>query len=219
MKYWYVLLDLDGTVTNPKEGITRSFAYALAEFGIETEDRDTLCKVIGPPLMQSFQEFYGFTKEQALRGTAKYRERYEKLGWAENEVYEGMEEALAALYKQGAKLILATSKPERFAVRIMKHFGLDRYFIALCGADDYAKNRSTKEEVVRYALEQNGITDMTEVIMVGDRKYDVAGAAALGIKTIGVLYGFGDEAELREAGAVHLVRTPQELAEYLISVS
>lgn len=217
MKYRYVLLDLDGTVTNPKEGITRSFAYALAEFGIETEDRDTLCKVIGPPLMQSFQEFYGFTKEQALRGTAKYRERYEKLGWAENEVYEGMEEALAALYKQGAKLILATSKPERFAVRIMKHFGLDRYFTALCGADDYAQNRSTKEEVVRYALEQNGITDTTEVIMVGDRKYDVAGAAALGIKTIGVLYGFGDEAELREAGAVHLVKTPQELAEYLIS--
>lgn len=219
MKYRYVLLDLDGTVTNPKEGITRSFAYALEALGIKTEDRDTLCKVIGPPLMQSFQEFYGFTKEQALFGTAKYRERYEKLGWAENEVYEGMEEALATLSGQGAKLILATSKPERFAVRIMEHFGLDRYFTALCGADDYAQNRSTKEEVVRYALEQNGITDMSEVIMVGDRKYDVAGAAALGIKTIGVLYGFGDEAELREAGAVHLVRTPQELAEYLISVS
>lgn len=219
MKYQYILLDLDGTVTNPKEGITKSFAYALAELGIETEDRDTLCKVIGPPLMQSFREFYGFTEEQALRGTAKYRERYEKLGWAENEVYEGMEEALAALCRQGAKLILATSKPERFAVRIMKHFGLDKYFTALCGADDYAKNRSTKEEVVRYALEQNGITDTTEVIMVGDRKYDVTGAAALGIKTIGVLYGFGDEAELREAGVVHLVRTPQELAEYLISFS
>lgn len=217
MKYRYVLFDLDGTVTNPEEGITRSFAYALEALGRKTEDRKELCKVIGPPLMQSFQEFYGFTKEQALFGTEKYRERYEKTGWAENKVYEGMEEALAALAAQGARLILATSKPERFAVRIMEHFGLDKYFTALCGADDYAQNRSTKEEVVRYALEQNGITNTEEVIMVGDRKYDVTGAAALGIKTVGVLYGFGDETELLQAGAVHLVKTPQELVEYLLS--
>ncbi|MCH5272252.1 MAG: HAD hydrolase-like protein [Lachnospiraceae bacterium] len=215
MRYRYILFDLDGTVTNPKEGITKSFAYALESFGIKTENRDELCKVIGPPLTQSFREFYGFTKEQALLGAAKYRERYEKIGWAENEVYEGMEEALAALSSQGAELILATSKPERFAVRIMEHFGLAKYFTALCGADDYAQNRSTKEEVVRYALEQNGITDVGEVIMVGDRKYDVTGAAALGIKTVGVLYGFGDEKELTEAGALHLVKTPRELAEYL----
>ncbi|MGN1084900.1 MAG: HAD-IA family hydrolase [Lachnospiraceae bacterium] len=215
MKYRYILFDLDGTVTNPKEGITKSFAYALEHFGIKTENRDELCRVIGPPLIQSFQEFYGFTKEQALLGAAKYRERYETLGWAENEVYEGIEEALSVLSSKGAKLILATSKPERFAVRIMEHFGLARYFTALCGADDYAKDRSTKEEVVRYALEQNGITDKEEVIMVGDRKYDVIGAAALGIKTIGVLYGFGDKKELLEAGAVHLVGSPRELAEYL----
>ena len=216
MKYRYILFDLDGTVTNPEEGITKSFAYALEYMGIHVEDRTELRKVIGPPLLQSFDEFYHFTKEQALEATAKYRERYQDMGWAENEVYPGMEETVKTLWEQGAKLILATSKPERFAVRIMEHFGLSKYFTMLCGADDYAKDRSTKEQVVRYALEQNGITDIGEVIMVGDRKYDVEGAAAVGIKTIGVLYGFGDAEELTSAGAIHLVETPQELAEYLL---
>ncbi|MBR2408853.1 MAG: HAD-IA family hydrolase [Lachnospiraceae bacterium] len=216
MKYRYILFDLDGTVTNPEEGITKSFAYALEYMGIHVEDRTELRKVIGPPLLQSFDEFYHFTKEQALEATAKYRERYQDMGWAENEVYPGMEETLKTLWEQGAKLILATSKPERFAVRIMEHFGLSKYFTMLCGADDYAKDRSTKEQVVRYALEQNGITDIGEVIMVGDRKYDVEGAAAVGIKTIGVLYGFGDAEELRSAGAIRLVESPQELADYLM---
>ncbi len=216
MKYRYVLLDLDGTLTNPEEGITRSFAYALEHMGVPVEDRRELRKVIGPPLMQSFDEFFHFTYEQALEATEKYRERYAVKGWLENEVYDGVEEALKQLSEAGAKLILATSKPERFAVPIMEHFGLAKYFTMLCGADDYTEKRSTKEQVVRYALEQNGITDIGEVIMVGDRKYDVVGAATVGISTIGVLYGFGDEQELSEAGAIKLVKTPQELAEYLL---
>ena len=216
MKYRYVLFDLDGTVTNPEEGITKSFAYALEHMGIHVEELSELRKVIGPPLMQSFDEFYHFTHEEALVATEKYRERYQVTGWAENEVYEGMEEALKKLSEAGMKLILATSKPERFAVKIMEHFDLAKYFTMLCGADDYAKDRSTKEQVVRYAIEQNGITDIGEVIMVGDRKYDVTGAAAVGIETIGVLYGFGDEQELSAAGAVHLVKTPEELVRYLL---
>ncbi len=216
MKYRYVLFDLDGTVTNPEEGITKSFAYALEHMGIHVEELSELRKVIGPPLMQSFDEFYHFTHEEALIATEKYRERYQVTGWAENEVYPGIEDALGQLSEAGAKLILATSKPERFAVRIMEHFDLAKYFTMLCGADDYAKDRSTKEQVVRYAIEQNGITDIGEVIMVGDRKYDVTGAAAVGIETIGVLYGFGDEQELSAAGAVHLVKTPEELVQYLL---
>lgn len=216
MKYRYILFDLDGTVTNPEEGITKSFAYALEHMGIHVEELSELRKVIGPPLMQSFDEFYHFTHEEALVATEKYRERYQVTGWAENEVYPGIEEALRQLSEAGAKLILATSKPERFAVRIMEHFDLAKYFTMLCGADDYAKDRSTKEQVVRYAIEQNGITDIGEVIMVGDRKYDVIGASAVGIETIGVLYGFGDEQELSAAGAVHLVKTPEELVQYLL---
>ena len=216
MKYKYILFDLDGTVTNPEEGITKSFAYALEYMGIHVEELSELRKVIGPPLMQSFDEFYHFTHEEALVATEKYRERYQVTGWAENEVYPGIEEALRQLSEAGAKLILATSKPERFAVRIMEHFDLAKYFTMLCGADDYAKDRSTKEQVVRYAIEQNGITDIGEVIMVGDRNFDVIGAAAVGIKTIGVLYGFGDEEELSAAGAIHIVKTPQELTQYLL---
>lgn len=216
MKYRYILFDLDGTVTNPEEGITKSFAYALEHMGIHVEELSELRKVIGPPLMQSFDEFYHFTHEEALVATEKYRERYQVTGWAENEVYPGIEDALRQLSEAGAKLILATSKPERFAVRIMEHFDLAKYFNMLCGADDYAKDRSTKEQVVRYAIEQNGITDIGEVIMVGDRKFDVTGAAAVGIETIGVLYGFGDEQELSAAGAVHLVNTPEELVQYLL---
>lgn len=216
MKYQYILFDLDGTVTNPEEGITKSFAYALEHMGIHVEDRSELRKVIGPPLLQSFDEFYHFTKEQAMEATAKYRERYGVKGWAENEVYDGVEEMLKTLSEAGAKLILATSKPERYAVQIMEHFGLAKYFTMLCGADDYAKDRSTKEQVIRYALEQNGITDIGEVVMVGDRKYDVVGASVFGIPTVGVLYGFGDEEELKAAGAVHIVATPQELLSYLM---
>ena len=216
MKYQYILFDLDGTVTNPEEGITKSFAYALEHMGIHVEDRSELRKVIGPPLLQSFDEFYHFTKEQAMEATAKYRERYGVKGWAENEVYDGVEEMLKTLSEAGAKLILATSKPERYAVQIMEHFGLAKHFTMLCGADDYAKDRSTKEQVIRYALEQNGITDIGEVVMVGDRKYDVVGASVFGIPTVGVLYGFGDEEELKAAGAAHIVATPQELLSYLM---
>ena len=216
MKYQYILFDLDGTVTNPEEGITKSFAYALEHMGIHVEDRSEIRKVIGPPLLQSFDEFYHFKKEQAIEATAKYRERYGDVGWAENEVYDGVEEMLKTLSEAGAKLILATSKPERYAAQIMEHFGLAKYFTMLCGADDYAKDRSTKEQVIRYALEQNGITDIGEVVMVGDRKYDVVGASVFGIPTVGVLYGFGDEEELKAAGAAHIVATPQELLSYLM---
>lgn len=216
MKYRYILFDLDGTLTNPEEGITKSFAYALEYMGVQVEDRKELRKVIGPPLLQSFDEFYHFTKEQALEATAKYRERYGVKGWMENEVYDGVEEMLRRLHAAGAKLILATSKPERYAVKIMEHFGLAKYFTMLCGADDYAKDRSTKEQVVRYALEQNGIADIGEVIMVGDRKYDVIGAAALGVPTVGVLYGFGTEEELRQAGVAEIAATPEELTKLLL---
>lgn len=218
MKYKYLLFDLDGTLTNPEEGITKSFAYAMEKIGLPAESGEELRKVIGPPLMQSFKEFYDLPEETAKQGTAWYRERYGEIGWKENEVYDGIPEMLAALKEQGYQMILATSKPERFAVKIMEMFQIDGYFTMLCGADDYAANRGTKEEVVRYALEQNHITDVNEVLMIGDRKYDVIGAGAVGIQTVGVLFGFGSEEELNTAGAIHLVKTPQELVEYLASL-
>lgn len=215
MRYRYLFFDLDGTLTNPEIGITRSFCYALEHFGMKEESRENLRRVIGPPLVTSFQEFYGFDEEKAEEGTKWYRERYSEIGWKENEVYKGIPEMLKRLQEMGYRMILATSKPERYAKLIMKEFDLEKYFTMLCGADDYTTNRRTKEEVVRYALEQNNITDVNEVLMIGDRKYDVEGAGAVGIQTVGVLFGFGDEKELTEAGAIHLVETPMELVSYL----
>lgn len=216
MKYQTILFDLDGTLTNPQEGITKSFAYALSYYGIEVDDLSSLNFVIGPPLTASFREHYGFSEEKAREAADKYRERFSDVGWAENEVYEGIPEMLSALVEAGLKLIVATSKPEHFAVRIMEHFGLTKYFCMVCGADATAQFRSTKEEVLRYALSENGVTDLSKVVMVGDRKYDVEGALALGIQTIGVLFGFGDREELSKAGAAALVASPKELAEYLL---
>lgn len=210
-------MDLDGTLTNPKEGITKSFQYALRAYGIEAPDLDSLCRFIGPPLIDSFMEGYGFSKEKAVEAAVKYRERFEKAGWSENLVYDGIEEALQTLKDAGKTLILATSKPEKFAVRIMEHFKLAPYFSDLCGADgDTGRNR--KDEVIRYALEKNHITDLDDVIMVGDRKYDIAGAAACGVKAVGVLYGFGSAEELEEAGAYRIAAAPKEMAELLLSL-
>ncbi len=213
----YIFMDLDGTITNPKEGITKSFQFALHHFGIEITDLDSLCKHIGPPLMDSFMETYGFDEEKARLAAAKYRERFTVEGWQENEVYDGMEQALQRLKEAGKVLIVATSKPEHLAVKILTHFGLDGYFDDICGADSDS-SRSKKDEVIRYALEKHEITDLSDVIMVGDRKYDVTGAKKCGLVSMGVLYGFGSREELLAAGADHIAETVEEMSQLLVSL-
>lgn len=213
----YIFMDLDGTITNPKEGITKSFQYALHRFGIEIDDLDSLCKHIGPPLMDSFMETYGFDWEKAKLAAAAYRERFTAEGWRENQVYSGMEEALQRLKEAGKALIVATSKPEHLAVKILAHFGLDGYFDDICGADSDS-SRSKKEEVICYALKKHGITDFSDVIMVGDRKYDVVGAKKCGLASMGVLYGFGSREELLAAGADYIAETIEEMTQLLVSL-
>ena len=213
----YIFMDLDGTITNPAEGITRCFEYALNHFGIEVEDRTQLEKFIGPPLRQSFKEGFGFDDEKATEAIAKYRERFNPTGMFENEVYDGMETALQTLKEAGKVLIVATSKPESMAVKILEHFGLDGYFDDICGSCD-DRNRNEKDEVIRYALEKHGITDMTDVLMVGDRKFDVIGAEKCGIRCLGVLYGFGDREELEAAGAVYIAETVEDMARIIVSI-
>lgn len=213
----YILMDLDGTITNPKEGITKSFQYALQHFGIEIDDPEVLCRHIGPPLLDSFMECYGFDEDKAKRAAAKYRERFTVVGWKENELYSGMENALQRLKEAGKVLIVATSKPERLAVKILEHFGLDGYFDDICGADD-DNTRSKKDEVIRYALEKHGLTDLSDLIMVGDRKYDILGAKKCGLASMGVLYGFGDRRELQDAGADYIAETVEEMAQVLVSL-
>lgn len=214
----YILMDLDGTITNPKLGITKSVQYALRHFNINIEDLDSLTRHIGPPLKNSFKEFYGFTEEEADEAVKKYREYFNETGIYENEKYEGMEELLIKLKKAGKKILVATSKPEALACRILEYFHLETYFDDICGAT-FDDKRSEKEDVIRYALDKNGITDYSQAVMVGDRSYDIEGAKKAGIASIGVLYGFGSPEEFETAGADAVARTVEELYDVIMNFS
>ena len=215
-KYSYVLFDLDGTVTDPEEGITKSVQYALQHFSIEVQERRELYKFIGPPLKDSFMEFYGFTEQQAGEALLKYRERFEVTGWRENVVYDGMEKLLRHLRRRGKRIMLATSKPEVFAEQILVYFGLRDYFDFVGGASLDGR-RNNKADVIRYVLDANGISSREKAVMVGDRKFDILGAKEFGLETVGVLYGYGDWEELTTAGADHLVGSVDELEALLCS--
>jgi phosphoglycolate phosphatase len=213
----YILFDLDGTLTNPKVGITKSVQYALKAFHINEPDLDSLCKYIGPPLRTSFKEYQGFSEEQAEEALAKYREYFAVNGIFENEVYDGIRELLIKLQKSGKILIVATSKPEIYARRILEHFELDDCFTDICCAT-LDNSRGTKEEVIRYALEKNHITDHSLAVMVGDRLHDIEGAKKVGIACVGVLYGFGDREELTKAGADKIAETVQYLYDVILNL-
>lgn len=215
MGFQYILIDLDGTVTNPKEGITKSIQYALKHMGIEVDDLDSLCKHIGPPLKDGFVEFWNMNDSEALAAVEKYREYYKVTGILQNLEYEGMEELLAILREEGRKIILATSKPEIFARQIIEHFGLSQYFDDICGSN-LDGTRAKKGEVIRYALDKNHIMNLNDVIMVGDRFHDIEGARENGIQSIGVLYGFGNREELEKAGAYKIAETVEDLKRILV---
>lgn len=214
MRKKYILFDLDGTLTNPKEGITRSVQYALRSFGIEEENLDKLEPYIGPPLYAGFMENHGFTREDAETAVWKYREYFEKQGIWENKRYDGILELLKELKEQGKILVMATSKPENFAKMIAEHFGMEPYFTVIAGSM-YEGGRTDKAEVIQYALDLAGITDLRDVVMVGDRKHDIEGAKTCGVDSVGVLYGFGNREELERAGADWIVETVDELRELL----
>lgn len=211
-EYHTYFFDLDGTITDSSLGITNSVIYALKKFGIEENDRRKLYKFIGPPLTDSFKEYYGFSKEEAIRAVAYYREYYQEKGIFENRVYDGFEEMLKKLKAAGKRLVVATSKPEPYAKRIIEHFGLGSYFdyVAGMGLDG---RRGEKADVIRYALSACGIKDKSGVLMVGDREHDVIGAKKMGIDCLGVLYGFGNRKELEEAGADYIAETVEEIGE------
>ena len=214
--YKYVLFDLDGTLTNSELGITKSVQHALKRFGIEVEDRTKLRPFIGPPLGESFQVYYGLSEEESQKAIEYYRERFSVKGLYENEVYEGVEKMLQTLKGSGKKLIVATSKPEKFTMIILEHFDLLKYFDFVAGAT-MDGSRGEKADVIRYALEIGGIEDKSEVIMIGDRKFDILGAKENGLASIGVLYGFGDREELTAAGADYIAECAEDIAEILLS--
>ena len=209
-QYKYLLLDLDGTITDSMEGITRSVQYALGHFGIDVTDLNSLRPFIGPPLKDSFRDFYGFTDEKAEAALSKYREYFATKGLFENRVYEGMDAFLASQLNKDRKLYVATSKPEVFARQILEHFKLDGYFTYI-GGSTLDGSRSSKTDVIRYVMDVNGLNDNQAVVMIGDRKHDMVGAGNNGIDAIGVLYGYGDEEELRSAGASYIAASVEDL--------
>lgn len=213
--YQYILFDLDGTLTNSELGITKSVQHALKKFGIEVEDRTVLRPFIGPPLGESFQVYYGLSKEESEQAIKYYRERFSVKGLYENEVYEGVEKMLQDLKESGKELILATSKPEKFTMLILEHFDLLKYFDFVAGAT-MDGSRGEKADVIRYALELSGIEDKSGVIMIGDRKFDILGAKENGLASMGVLYGFGDREELTEAGADYIVERAEDIVKVLL---
>ncbi|MBO6231407.1 MAG: HAD family hydrolase [Ruminiclostridium sp.] len=212
--YRYLLFDLDGTLTDPGVGITNSVMYALKKFGIIENDRTALYKFIGPPLKDSFADFFGFDGEQCELAVKYYREYFKDTGIFENIVYDGIADLLKQLKESGRTLIVATSKPEVFAVRILKHFGLYDHFDHVAGAamDD---SRNRKADIIKYALEQCGVSSLSDAVMIGDRKHDIMGAKENGLDSIGVLYGYGDEDELREAGATFIAEKPADILKYI----
>ena len=210
MKYQYCLFDLDGTLTDPAEGITNSVMYALGKYGIHVADRSELFPFIGPPLADSFMKFYGFSEEQAAEAVEYYREYFRAGGIFENKLYEGISQMLAALRAKGVTIALATSKPYEFAVKILRHFSLYEYFDHF-GAATMDGRISRKSDVIADLLARLGDVDRSTVLMIGDRDQDINGAKANGLKSVGVLWGYGSREELLGAGADFLAEEPADI--------
>ncbi len=212
----YLFFDLDGTLTDPALGITNSFIHALKYFGMEIPSYEKLCTFIGPPLIDTFKTQFGFSEEKAVEGVKKYREYFAEKGLLENSVYTGIPKLLSNLKNAGKKLVVATSKPEEYSVRIIEHFGLKPYFENVCGSL-MNESRSKKDEVIEYAIERNDIKDRSKILMIGDRKHDILGASKCGLKSCGVLFGYGNLQELQTAGADFIAENVSQLEKICLS--
>lgn len=229
------LLDLDGTLIDPRPGITRSVQAGLAAVGVEPEPADAYTSWIGPPLRESFRTHGGVAPEDVDRAIAAYRARFDRIGWREHTVYHGIPEILAELVGGGWTLAVVTSKPEVFARRIVEHRTLDQHLTDVIGSELDGR-RSAKGELVAHALERLGVGPARldrpgtgapgpgvalarSVVMVGDREHDVAGAVACGVPAVGVTWGYGDAAVLRAEGAAALAHRPADLPAVLAAVT
>ena len=208
-----ILFDLDGTLTDPKEGITRSVQYALSKLGIYA-DTEELVRFIGPPLVESFATFFSLSPSDCELAVKYYRERFSQVGIFENAVYPGIPELLGRLEAAGKRLMVATSKPTVFARTILEHFGLATYFCEIVGSE-LDGTRADKGEVIACALASSGFGP-EQAVMVGDRSYDIIGAAQNRLPAVGVLYGYGSREELEAAGAFGLANTVEELERLLL---
>lgn len=213
----YLLFDLDGTLTDPAEGITKCVQYALASLGREKPRQEELYCYIGPPLAESFEKYGGLSEQEAQLAVKKYRERFRAKGMFENRVYPGIGEMLRSLNQAGKILAVATSKPEVFAREILEHFGLSGYFQEIVGSE-LDGTRVDKAEVIREAFARLSLAgeEMPLTVMVGDRKHDIIGAKKNGIDSVGVAFGYGEEGELETAGADRVAGSVAALEKLLL---
>ena len=210
--YKYVFFDLDGTLTQSEFGIINSIVYALNKMGIEVEDRESVKRFIGPPLIVAFKDFYKMSEEDAEKAAGYYRECYKAGEIFNAPLYDGIEDTLKKLKEAGKELYVVTSKPAVFAERIVEHYDIAKYFEEVIGPDLSDKSY-TKDELVAAAMAKTttGEPDLSEYLMVGDRYYDIDGAKANGIDSVGVLFGYGTRDELEKAGATHIAETPADI--------
>ncbi|MBP5673508.1 MAG: HAD hydrolase-like protein [Victivallales bacterium] len=214
----YVFFDLDGTLTDSAEGITNSVMYALRHFGIEVTDRRELYPFIGPPLSYSYAKYYGLTEEQSERGITLFREYFRDKGIFENTPYPGIIELLAELHQRGCKLVVTSSKPHLFVERILEHFDMAKYFLAVCGATMDEKT-SMKPIIIHNALELCPEAGADNTIVVGDHALDVIGAHENGLPACAVLYGYGENDAIAAAKPEYMAQTVAELRSCLIDWS
>lgn len=211
----YLFFDLDGTLTDPYEGITKSALYAIDYFGYPRPEESVLRTCIGPPLYGWFQTVFSMTEEESVRAVEKFRERYHEVGWKENALLPGVKEGLFVLKKAGKTLAVATGKPTPFAKKILEFFGVAECFSAVVGSE-LDGTRITKEEELSCAMQQVGAR-REESVMIGDRKYDILGAHALGVTAFGVEIGYAEQGELENAGADLIFQDFPSLTEYLLT--
>ena len=214
-KYNVIIFDLDGTLSNSKEGITKSVQYALEKMCIIEKDLDQLEHFIGPPLKDEFLKTYDVTEETAEQGVAYYRERYVPKGLYETQLYPGTMKMLQNLKDKGKYIAMATSKPQEMAEEVLRYLKIDSFFDCVMGAQLHGP-RQSKQAVLEALFEKIALKDRNKYIMVGDTCFDVDGAAAVGIDAIGVSFGFGDVKEMKEHGAITIVDSMEELAQFLI---
>ena len=214
-----LFFDLDGTLTDSMLGITRAVQYALKRYGITVEDLKELQPFVGPPLHESFQEYFHFSEKDSHEAVFVFREYYNAKGWMENRPYDGIEEMLKMLRDAGKTLIVATSKPESMAKQVLTHFHLADYFQFIGGASSDSL-RVNKDDVIRYVMESCKLTeaDRPSIVMVGDRRHDILGAHKAGLEAVGVLYGYGSREELSLAGADWIAGTVKELGVLLTEI-
>ncbi len=217
MRYNHILFDLDGTLTDPREGITKAVQYALGQHGIHVNDLSELESFIGPPLQATFTEKYHFSEAEAWEAVLSYREYYKDTGLYENEVYGGIRELLDMLLSQGRGLYVATSKPTVFAETVLEHFQLSGYFSMVCGSE-LDGTRSAKTEVIQHVLDTCRIQPPAAV-MIGDRKHDMIGARNCGIHSIAAGYGYGSEEELAACEPTYYYKTVEEMLRSFASLA